>query len=283
MIIAFSPTVDGILLACSCFRDNPDAELVFAKDVQELDRKLGFSGSNGEVRRLGFTPSGSTESLSKEIFGKIKARMARFDPNPIRYLDLLLRHRDCDPVELVQLIVSCNGDTDQLYSGKGKLAKRYYNYMRDVSRAYERLCMFSRPDFRGGILSATIDSPHDIGELFCRWLARKNPDVPVAVIVNTKAWVGNGDLIGLDRFARINSAFIESLQSASGYDDVDDLWNVYYDSQMIESRRNIGLAKKMQPKFSASMSAMAKRDRYKVERGISNCRLDSFDDQWTTR
>ncbi|WP_135609451.1 DUF4130 domain-containing protein [Methanococcoides sp. AM1] len=276
MIIAFNPTVDGVLLACSCFRDDPDAELVFAKDVGELDRKLRFSGSNCQVRRLGFTPCGRAESLSKEIFGKRKTRMARFDPNPLRYVDLLLRHKDCDPVELVQLIVSCNGDTDQLYSGKGRLAKRYYNYMRDVSRAYERLCMFSRPEFKGGILSVVIDSPHDIGELFCSWLARKNPDVPVAVIVNSTAWVGNGDLIGLDRFAKITAAFIESLQSTSGSDDVDDLWDVYYDSQMIESRRNIGLAKKMQPKFSASMSKMAKRDRYKVERGIANCRLDSF-------
>ncbi|SES65057.1 protein of unknown function [Methanococcoides vulcani] len=276
MIIAFSPTVDGILLACSCFRDYPGAELVFAKDAQELDRKLSFSGSNRQVQRLGFLPYGRTESLSKEIFGKRKARMARFDPTPLRYVDLLLRHKDCDPVELVQLIVSCNGDTDQLYSGKGRLAKRYYNYMRDVSRAYERLCMFSRPDLKGGILSVVIDPPHDIGELFCGWLARKNPDVPVAVIVNSTAWVGNGDLIGLDRFAKITAAFIESLQSTSGSDDVDDLWDIYYDSQMIESRRNIGLAKKMQPKFSASMSKMAKRDRYKVERGIANCRLDSF-------
>ncbi|UGV40060.1 DUF4130 domain-containing protein [Methanococcoides orientis] len=276
MIIAFSPTVDGVLLACSCFRDNPGAELVFAKDVPELDRKLSFSGSNEQVQRLGFTPCARIESLSKEIFGKRKARMARFDPNPKRYVDLLLRHKDCDPVELVQLIISCNGDTDQLYSGKGRLAKRYYNYMRDVSRAYERLCMFSRPEFKGGILSVVIDSPHDIGELFCGWLARKNPDVPVAVMVNSVAWVGNGDLIGLDRFAKITSAFIESLQSTSESDNIDDLWDVYYDSQMIESRRNIGLAKKVQPKFSASMSKMAKRDRYKVERGISSCRLDSF-------
>ncbi|NYT19648.1 MAG: DUF4130 domain-containing protein [Methanosarcinales archaeon] len=276
MIIAFSSTIDGILLACSCFRDNSDAKLISAKDVQELDRKLRFSGSNGEVKRLGFTPCGRTEALSKEVFGKRKARMARFDPNPIRYVDLLLRHKDCDPVELVQLIVSCNGDTDQLYSGKAKLAKRYYNYVRDVSRAYERLCMFSRPDLKGGILSVVIDSPHDIGELFCGWLARKNPDVPVAVIVSSTAWVGNGDLIGLDRFAKITAAFIESLQSTSGSDDIDELWDIYYDSQMIGSRRNVGLAKKMQPKSSASMSKMAKRDRYKVERGIASCRLDSF-------
>ncbi|NPE29253.1 DUF4130 domain-containing protein, partial [Methanococcoides sp. SA1] len=46
--------------------------------------------------------------------------------------------------------------------------------------------------------------------------------------------------------------------------------------QMIDSRRNHGLAKKMQPKSSASMSKMAKRDRYKVERGIASCTLDSF-------
>ncbi|WP_440953441.1 DUF4130 domain-containing protein [Methanococcoides sp. FTZ1] len=276
MIIAFKPTVDGVLLACSCLKECPEAELTFAKSLGELDRKLGFSFYGEEVKRLGFTPCGGIEGLSKEIFGKRRSRMARFDPAPIRYLDLLLRHRDCDPVELVHLVISCNGDTDQLYSGKSKLAKKYYNYMRDVSRAYERLCMFARPEFKGGILTVEIDSPHDIGELFCRWLSRKNPDVPVAVLVRTIAWVGNGDLLGLDRFAKLTAAFVESLRTQSGTDDVDELWDIYYDSQMIDSRRNIGLAKKMQPKSSASMSRMAKRDRYKVERGIASCRLDSF-------
>lgn len=276
MIIAFNSTVDGVLLACSYLRDRPEAELMFAKSQEELDNKLEFSGSEGEVIRLGFNPCGMTETLSKEIFGKRKTRMARFDPVPIRYLDLLLRHRNCDPVELVHLIISCNGDTDQLYSGKGKLSKKYYNYMRDVSRAYERLCMFSRPEFKGGILTVEIDSPHDIGDLFCRWLSRKNPDIPVAVIVNTSAWVGNGDLLGLDRFSKLSAAFVESLRSTSEDDEVDELWDIYYDSQMIESRRNIGLAKKMQPKISASMSRMAKKDRYKIERGISSCKLDSF-------
>ena len=276
MILAFNANVDGVLLACSYFRENPGAELISAKNQDELDQKLGFSCSEGEVKRLGFTPCGSIEALSKEIFGKRKARMARFDPNPLRFLDLLLRHRNCEPVELVHLIISCNGDTDQLYSGKGKLAKKYYNYMRDVSRAYERLCMFSRPEFKGGILSVEIDSPHNIGDLFCRWLSRKNPDVPVAVIVKTNAWVGNGDLLRLDRFSKLTAAFVESLRSTSEDDEVDGLWDIYYDSQMIDSRRNIGLAKKMQPKFSASMSKMAKKDRYKVERGIASCRLDSF-------
>ncbi|MGM0770225.1 MAG: DUF4130 domain-containing protein [Halobacteriota archaeon] len=276
MIIAFNPTVDGVLLACSYFRDHPEAELMFAKSQDELDHKLEFSVSEREVIRLGFTPCGITEVLSEEIFGKSKARLDRFDPGPLRYLELLLRHRYCDPVELVHLIISCKGDNDQLYSGKGELSKKYYNYMRDVSRAYERLCMFSRPEFKGGILTVEIDSPHDIGDLFCRWLSRKNPDIPVAVIVNTIAWVGNGDLLGVDRFSKLSAAFVESLRPTSEDDEVDELWDIYYDSQMIDSRRNIDLAKKMQPKFSASMSRMAKKDRYKIERGISRCKLDSF-------
>ncbi|MCD4800471.1 MAG: DUF4130 domain-containing protein [Methanococcoides sp.] len=276
MIIAFMSSVDGVLLACLAFRDNPDSELIFASDVGELKGKLDLSGIEGEINMVGFDPSYRSESLSKEIFGKSKPRMARFDPDPLRYVDLLLRHKECDPAGLVRLLVSCNGDTDGLYSGKGKIAKRYYNYMREVGKAYERLCMFARPELKGGILSVVIDTPHDIADMFCRWLVRKNPDVPVAVIKNGSAWVGNGDLIGLDRFAKITASFVESLRSTSKSDDVDELWDLYYNSQMIDSRRNHGLAKKMQPKSSASMSKMSKRDRYKVERGIAGCTLDSF-------
>ncbi len=141
--------------------------------------------------------------------------------------------------------------------------------------------MFARPDFVNGIQTVDIDSPHDVADIFCRWLAKKNPDVPVAVIFGNAAWVGNGELVGLDHFTKTAAAFVKSLRTSLSSkdkeaDEVEGLWDVFYNSQMIESRRNRHLACKMQPKSSAGMSKMAKADRYKVERGISNCTLEMF-------
>jgi hypothetical protein len=136
--------------------------------------------------------------------------------------------------------------------------------------------MFSRPEFMNGILSVNVSSPHRIGDMFCRWLAGKNPDVPVVVVEKETAWVGNGRYIGMDHFTSIRSSFIENLSFSHECDGTDELWDIYYDSQMIPNRRNKKHAKQVQPKSSASMSDMSGRDRYKVERGIANCTLDGF-------
>lgn len=45
---------------------------------------------------------------------------------------------------------------------------------------------------------------------------------------------------------------------------------------MIDSRRNKNQAKKFQPKVASSVSSMSMKDRYKVERGISPCKLGDF-------
>lgn len=277
MIIAFKRNVDGVLLACSALEKYPDADLVFAEDKGELEKKLGFLGTKEKVLELGFKPAGSTAVLVKEILGKRPAKMSPRDPKPVQYVDLVLRHRDADPAELVKLLVSCQGSAEMLYSGKSILARRYYRYMRDVTRAWQRMCMFSRPDFSNGILTVEIDSPHDVADIFCRWLAKKNHDVPVAVIQGTVAWLGNGELVGVENFTKTAASLVSSLHvSAQQDDEVEELWDVFYNSQMIESRRNRGLAKKMQPKSSALLSKMAKKDRYMVERGIASCTLDSF-------
>lgn len=283
MIIAFKTDVDGVLLACSALKKHHDGELVFAKNRRELEQKLSFSGTDDRLMCLGFTPVGDTGRLVLEVLGKRPAKMSCTDTGPVQYIDLVLRHSKANPAELVRLIISCNGSAEHLYTAKTKVARRYYNYMRDVTRAWQRMCMFARPVFVNGVLTVEIKSPHDVADIFCRWLAKKNPDVPVAVISGNDAWVGNGELVGLDYFTKTAAAFVKSLcvsslQKDEEVDDIDGLWDVFYDSQMIKSRRNRHLAKKMQPKSSAGLSKMAKSDRYKVERGISNCTLDIFDD-----
>jgi len=275
MIVAFRENVEGVLLACAELMDNKDCELISAKDRDALKRKMEFAGIT-DVKMLGFRATVDTSKLVRHIFGSQSTRMFQRDPDVEGYISLVLRHHSSSPIELVHFLASCKGNGELLYSGKTRTGKKYYNYMRDVSRSYHRLCMFARPYSVNGVLSVKVDSPHNIGDMFCRWLARKNPDLPVAVIERDVAWIGNGSHVGLEHYTCVPSSLAGSLEFTSTTDEIDDLWDMYYDSQAIHKRRNKSHAKQLQPKASASMSKMSERDRYKVERGIANCTLDNF-------
>lgn len=276
MIIAFRENIEGVLLACAELMENPDCELISAKDRDALKRKMEFAGINDELRLLGFRPAVDTSKLVLHIFGSGRPKMFQRDPGVEGYISLVLRHRSSRAVELVRFLVSCKGDVESLYSGKTRIGKKYYNYMRDVSRSYHRLCMFARPYSVDGVLTVKVDSPHHLGDMFCRWLARKNPDLPVAVVEGDVAWIGNGGHVGMEHYTCVPSSLAGSLKFTSATDEIDDLWDMYYDSQAIPKRRNKSHAKSLQPRASASMSKMSERDRYKVERGIANCTLDNF-------
>ncbi|MDG6243125.1 MAG: DUF4130 domain-containing protein [Methanolobus sp.] len=275
MIVAFRENVEGVLLACKELIDHPDIVLISAKDRDEVKAKMEFSGPD-DITLLGFRGAADTTGIVRVLFGRQAQKIFRRDPDIEGYISLVLRHRSSRPVELVRFLCSCRDNAELLYSGKGAIAKKYYDIMRDVSRSYHRLCMFARPFPVNGVLSVKVDSPHRIGDLFCRWLARKNPDLPVSVIEGDIAWIGNGGHVGLEHFAKIPSSSAGSLEFSSKIDEVDDMWDIYYDSQVIHKRRNKKHAKQLQPKESASMSRMSERDRYKVERGIVSCTLDNF-------
>ncbi|MEA3293586.1 MAG: hypothetical protein U9P81_01235 [Euryarchaeota archaeon] len=73
----------------------------------------------------------------------------------------------------------------------------------------------------------------------------------MAVIHGKDAWVGNGKLVGLEGFIKTTAKFVENLKGPEqdiGIKtdiEVEELWDIFYDSQMIETRRNRTLAKKM--------------------------------------
>jgi hypothetical protein len=271
--------LEGVLLASLKLRQFPDAHLMFAEDMEELQRKIDFAGVENDIEIVGFESTMPTKKLLEIVFGKHRNIHSKFsrkqEADPMHFIDLVLRHRDSNPSDLVKFL-NLSEDVNSLFLGKTKLQKRFYSYMREVKLCYHRLCMFSRPTLVNGILTVNIKSKHKVEDMFCRWLAGKNPDMPVAVIHRDKVWLGNGHFVGLDRFIVINSSLMDNIAQHSGYDEVEELWDIYYDSQMIESRRNKKQAKKLQPKTASSLSNMSMKDRYKVEKGISSCKLGDF-------
>lgn len=279
IIIAFKRNLEGVLLACIKFKISLDSPLIYADTLEELEKKIEFIGIKEPIEKVGFTSNKDIKKIVTFLFGnEAKNRFKnpmKNEPDLINFIDLVLKHVDNDPVEFVKTLASCKS-IDALFTGKQFLHKKYYKQMREVLLSYHRLCMFVRPDVFKGILIAEINTRHRIQAMFCRWLANKNSDLPVAIVQGSKAWIGNGQYLGLDKFTVVTSSFLNEFKADKVSNDIHELWDIYYDSQMIDNRRNKRQAKQFQPKSSSLLSNMSKKDRYKIERGISTCKLEDF-------
>lgn len=279
MIIAFKRSVEGVLLACIKLKVSPESSMVYADNQKELDKKIEFIGIKERVEKVGFENYIDINKLAIFMFGnEARSRLnisKRDEPDIINFIDLALKHADNDPIELVKTLVSCKS-IDDIFTGKNYLEKKYYKQTREVIHSYHRLCMFVRPDIFKNIIIANINTRHHIEAMFCRWLANKNPDSPVAVVNGSKVWLGNGNYLGMDKFTITHNSFLDKYKINKISEEVQDLWDVYFDSQTIGNRRNRKQVKQSQPKKDSLFSKMSKNDRYKIERGISTCKLEDF-------
>lgn len=275
-IIAFRTSVEGVLLACCELLQHPGSDLMFAESIDEVKSKLSFIGAEHGIDLVGFTSGANIKALVLSLFGQRRTKISRWDPDIEDYIDLVLRHSSCDPAELVRFMCSCAGNADMLYSCKGRQGSRSYTLMKEVARAYRQLCMFARPEPVNGVLLVKIGTGHRIGDMFCRWLAAKNHDMPVAVVDNRTAWIGNGRYLGLEDLTHMPSTNFENIGHTEEKGSVEELWDVYFDSQMIQGRRNRKHAMRVQTSTSSDISDMSARDRYKAERGIHKYTLDQF-------
>ena len=116
------------MLACLKLRQLPDAHLMYAEGLEELRRMIDFAGVERDIELVGFEPAPITD-LAESAFGKHWDRHVSFsrrkEPDPIHYIDLVLRHANCEPSELVRTLSSSENVTS-LYSGKTQLQKRCY-------------------------------------------------------------------------------------------------------------------------------------------------------------
>ncbi|ADE37137.1 DUF4130 domain-containing protein [Methanohalophilus mahii] len=276
MIILFKANVTGVLLACLELRKRPEADLIYACDPKEGEAKLKMSNPESEVIRVGFDGKVDKQPLVKSIFPNGWHRITNFDSPPLNYIDLVLRHRKCNPAELVRLLYRCEGEVDGLYCGKERLCKRYYSYMREVRNNYHRLCMFVRPVCGETVLYAHVTPKNSVSDMLCRWLAVRNPDRAVIVVDGTFAYVCNGEILGMQHFLKTSVDSIQHLVPSEDSANLEELWITYYKSQMIDNRRNHSLSKKLQPRADSGYSSMSKKDRYFVERGIHTSTLLDF-------
>lgn len=278
MIITFFPFLGSALQASLYLLEHPDSELVYGSDRAEIERKLCFvkNDETGKILHAGNVCYDEVPGLMKKLFSNKWHKFSKVDSSPVKYIDRVLRHSSADPAEFVRFLAGSNGDIDILYNKQSRVGKKYYTYMREVTKSYHALCMFGRTEVFENILITEINPPHSISDLFCRWLGRRNPDSPVAVIQNDTAYIANGEYLGYKHFDVLPASEIEHLRSSKRDEELENLWDMYYCTQMIENRRNPKLAKKMQPAYTSGISRMAAKDRYRVERGINKTTLFDF-------
>ena len=63
-MIAFRDNVEGVLLACAGLLQQPDSELLCAKNRDDLRSKMEFSGAGYDVTAVGFRPTADCSVLA---------------------------------------------------------------------------------------------------------------------------------------------------------------------------------------------------------------------------
>lgn len=276
MIIGYIKDLDGILRAAIALKANPGSTMVCGKTTKELKQKLSqyhgeeVANANDIIKSVPFHTKASLW---------VKTPTCGRAQRPVSlggYLSYALRHNKCVPDDLVKLLAYYYPNLTVILAHKDMAAKRYYHMYREVGGELERMKAHIRFRPAGDLMYVEICPEHDVEDLFLEWAARRNSDRATIVKCHVNYRVVNAPYRGYK--SEIASISKEEAERLLG--DIpsveDDIWDTFYDSQAIENRRNKKYAKKMLPAKYSHISPEIRRERKKVEHGISKNKLDDF-------
>lgn len=275
MIIGYRNDVEDVLRAAIALKREPDATLVYGRSKREIREK--FRLYTGDVKVL-------ADELVPHVPSSIKLKLrekpprvgSRCQASLHTFAAYSLRHRQCVPDELVRLLSRYYPDIGQVLASKDGLSRKYFHLHMDVFRESERLKAHTRPRQAGNLMYVEIRPEHDVVDLYLEWLARRVDDRASVVRANGAYYLANANYLGYDQPTKEISA--EEAKRLVGDLPAEDhsAWEMYYDTQMIESRRNKALAKKMLPAKCSQLSEEVRLERLKIEHGIAKHNLDDF-------
>jgi hypothetical protein len=276
MIIGYKKDVDGILRAAIALKRNPGSTMVCGSSKRELKEKLAVY--HGEIVV-------DVEDVVKDVPFHTKVelwvkfpRCGGMQPSISlgSFLTYSLRHSICLPDELVRLLALNYPELTVLLAHKDATAKKYYHYYRETMCELQRLKAHVRFKPAGDILYVEITPKHDINDLFMEWAAERNKDRRVIVKCHGEYYLLNARSIGYrTEIASISEE--EAMRMLGNIPDIEsEIWDTFYDSQNVESRRNKGYAKSRLPEKYSYISPEIRKDRKKVEHGISKNKLEDF-------
>lgn len=276
MIIGYERSVDGVVRAAVALKKNPAATMVCGADARDLKQKLATY--HGEIVL-------HVDDVIKDVPFPAKAELwVRFPScspmqrglSPGSYLNFALRNRRCIPDELVRLVARYYPNFMAILAHKDETAKKYFRYQRESAGELERLKAYCRFRPSGDMLYVEVNPKHDIKDLFMEWAMRRNGDRIIVVKCHGEFSILNARAIGYRaEIAGVTKEEAERLLGDIPETD-NEVWDTFYDSQNVESRRNKRYAKARLPEKYSYISPEIRKERKKIEHGIPKDRLDGF-------
>lgn len=275
MIIGYRRDVDDVLRAAISLKREPSATLVCGKNTRDVKEKLKLYRGDAKVMVEALVPHVPT-AVRLKLRERPPRVGSRCQPSLHTYVAFSLRHRQCVPDELVRLVSSYYPDIGQVLARKDGLAKKYFFMHMEVLREIERLKAHTRPQPAGGLMYVEIRPEHDVVDLYLEWIAKRVSARASVVKAHDSYYLANANLLGHDQWMKeISGDEARRLIGDLPQDDFST-WEMYYDSQLIESRRNKAFAKKMLPAKYSYISPEVRLERLKIEHGIPKHNLDDF-------
>ncbi len=276
MIIGYEKDLDGVLRAAVALKKNPGATMVCGANKRELKQKLAMY--HGEVVvNIDDVVKNVPFHVKEELWAKVPgcSPMQRC-LSPGLYVTYALRNSKCVPDELVRLLAKNYPDMRAILAHKDAISKRYYYYHREAMGELERLKAHVRFRPSGDILYAEIAPKHDVADLFIEWARRRNAGHVMVVKCHAEYYILNARALGYR--ADVASTTREEAERLVG--DIpgtdSEIWDTFYDSQNVESRRNKRYAKARLPDKFSYISPETRKERKKIEHGIQGNTLDDF-------
>ncbi|CAJ38093.1 DUF4130 domain-containing protein [Methanocella arvoryzae] len=275
MIIGYKKNVWDVLRAAIAMNREPGATFVCGKDQRDLDQKL--AQYHGEIiEKVEVMVPQVPVSVKLKLRERLPCTGSRCQPSLHTYITYSLKHRKCVPNELVRMLAGYYPDIGQALGHKDELSKKYYSLEMDVMREIERLRAMTRPRPAGNLMYVEIAPEHYVIDLYLEWLGKRVTDRASVVKCHRDYYLVNAHFLGYDgQYKEISPE--EASRILGNVPDADiSVWEAFYDSQAIESRRNREYASAKIPAKCASLSHEIKIERKKIERGIPRNSLDDF-------
>jgi len=276
MIIGYKRDVDGVLRAAIALKQNPGATMVCGADARELKQKLAMY--HGEIVL-------NVSEIVKDVPFHIKAELwvkfpdcGRMGPSVSlgSYLTYSLLNCKCAPDELVRMLARYYPKLTAVLAHKDATAKKYFSYFRETMCELQRIKAHVRFRPSGDMLYVEISPDNDIKDVFMEWAARRNSDRRVIVKCRKEYYLLNARSIGYNKDT-VGISEEEAKRMLGSIPEADsEIWDTFYDSQSIDSRRNKKYAKSRLPAKYSHISPEIRKERKKVEHGIQKDKLDLF-------
>jgi hypothetical protein len=275
VIVGYRNDVEDVLRAAIALKREHTITLVCGKSVEEVKAKLRQYTGDAKVMVVDLVPH-VPSGVKLKLREKPPRVGSRCLPSLHTYIAFSLRHKRCVPDELVRLLASHYPDIGQVLARKDDLSLKYFHLHMDVLREGERLKAHTRPRPAGDVMYVEICPEHEVVDLYLEWLARRVSDRASVVKARDSYYLVNANYHGHNKWLKEISG--EEARRLTGDLEAEDhsRWELYYDSQLIESRRNKALAKKMLPAKYSHISRDVQLERHKIEHGIPKHNLEDF-------